>query len=69
MVAAGMPAMDTLAAATVHAADLCGLSEELGTLAPGKAADVVAFARNPLKDIDAISEVALVMRAGAIFRD
>ena len=64
MVAAGMPPMACLVAATVSAADLCGLSETHGTLQVGKQADVVALGANPLEGIQAMHDVRFVMKAG-----
>ena len=64
MVEAGMPPMACLHAATVAAADLCGLSETHGTLEPGKQADLVALGSNPLDSIEAVHDVRFVMKAG-----
>jgi len=64
MVQAGLKPQQALVAATVNAADLCGLSEQVGTLAPGKQADVIAVAGDPLEDVTELEEVIYVMRAG-----
>ncbi len=64
MVAAGMPPMACLHAATVAAADLCGLSQTHGTLEVGKQADLVALGSNPLEGIQAVHDVRFVMKAG-----
>ena len=66
MVEAGMSPMATLRSATVNAAALCGIEAEVGTLDPGKRADVIALAENPLQDISRMSEVVMVMSAGQI---
>lgn len=68
MVQAGMPAMFTLQAATVHAAELLGMSEDLGSLASGKFADVVAVPGNPLEDIRVMQKVSFVMKDGKVYR-
>lgn len=68
MVEAGMTPMEALGAATVNAAELCGLSAEIGTIEAGKAADIVAFGASPLEDVRRVRDVVFVMRAGAVFR-
>ncbi len=68
MVEAGMTPADALAAATVGAADLCGLADEIGTLEGGKAADIVAIEGNPLEDIAAMWDVVFVMKGGVVHR-
>ena len=69
MVDAGMPAREALQSATLNAAELLGESENLGVLEAGKWADVVAFPRNPILDIQVMGEVAWVMKAGEIVLD
>ena len=66
MVESGMSPMSTLVAATIHAAELCGLEEELGTLERGKTADLIALRGSPLEDINNMSRVQLVMRSGEV---
>ena len=51
MVRHGMTPMTAIEAATVNAADLLGLSTEVGTIEPGKAADIVAMRGDPLSEI------------------
>jgi imidazolonepropionase-like amidohydrolase len=53
-----------LHAATSGAAELLGLDDEIGTLEPGKVADVVAVAENPFRDIRALREIRLVVQGG-----
>lgn len=69
MVQHGMTPMTAIEAATVNAADLLGLSQEIGTLEPGKRADLIAVAGDPLADVTALKSVAFVMRDGRIYRD
>ena len=64
MVEAGATPMQALRFGTAAAAELLGIGEELGTLEPGKKADLVAVSGNPLQDIDALREVRLVLRGG-----
>jgi len=64
----GMPEMVAIQTATVNAAHMLGLDGQLGTIAPGKKADMIATARNPLEDISALMEVGFVMRDGKVFR-
>jgi len=66
MVEAGMNEMEVLVAATTNAAELLGLSDEIGSLEPGKAADLIATERNPLVDITELQRVSFVMKAGVI---
>ena len=68
LVEAGMPPAEALRTATVHAAELLGLSSTLGTLEPGKLADVVAVPGNPLQDIRKTEAVFFVMKEGVIHR-
>ncbi|MDY7229542.1 metal-dependent hydrolase family protein [Hyalangium rubrum] len=69
LVEAGMPPAEALRTATVNAAELLGVSDTLGTLEPGKLADVVAVPGNPLQDIRATQKVFFVMKEGVIHRN
>jgi len=69
MVRNGMTPMTAIEAATVNAADLLGLSDEVGVLEPGMRADVIAVAGDPLTDVTALKTVAFVMRDGRIYKD
>jgi len=68
MVEAGMPPMFTLQAATTHAAELLGMSNDLGSLAAGKFADVVAVPGDPLQNISLMKQVSFVMKDGVVFK-
>lgn len=69
MIEAGMPAMTAIVSATVSAADLLGQSEDLGAIAPGKLADIIAVPGNPLTDPAEFGRVHFVMKGGRVFKD
>ncbi|WP_375759483.1 amidohydrolase family protein [Corallococcus exercitus] len=69
LVEAGLPPAEALRTATVNAAELLGVADKLGTLEPGKLADVVAVPGDPLKDIRVTQKVFFVMKDGVIHRD
>src|SRR4029079_14370493 len=64
----GMPAVEALKAATVNAADLLGLSSEIRTVEPGKSADIIAVAGDPLTDVTVLKKVAFVMARGEVVK-
>ena len=64
MVKYGMPPVEALKAATVNAADLLGLSSEVGTIEAGKSADIIAVAGDPLQDVTVLKKVDFVMARG-----
>jgi imidazolonepropionase-like amidohydrolase len=66
MVEAGMPPLEALRAATVNAATLLGAGDDLGAIAAGRYADIVAVAGNPLQDIALLNDVAFVMKGGTV---
>jgi imidazolonepropionase-like amidohydrolase len=68
MVKYGMTPMQAIQSATTSAADLLGKSEILGSIAPGKYADIVAAYDNPLDDIHAIEHITFVMKEGKIYK-
>jgi imidazolonepropionase-like amidohydrolase len=68
MVAAGMPPLFTIQAATTHAAELLRHIGELGVVAPGAFADVIAVDGNPLDDVTVLQHVAFVMKEGRIYK-
>src|SRR4051812_45907146 len=69
MAADGMTPAQCLRAGTSSAADLLGLANKIGTLAPGKLADVVAVPGNPFEDIRVTQSVLFVMKEGLIYRN
>ena len=68
MVQAGMPALFVLQAATINAARLLRHDKELGSIAAGKLADVVAVEGNPLDDISVMKHVSFVMKEGVVYK-
>jgi imidazolonepropionase-like amidohydrolase len=68
LVKAGLPPAYTLQMATINAAQLLGHEDELGTVAAGKYADLVAVLGNPLDDITVMSKVSFVMKAGVVYK-
>jgi imidazolonepropionase-like amidohydrolase len=64
MVEAGLTPMQVITAATQSSAEFLGVSKDLGTLAPGKWADLIVLAKNPLADITNTRTLEMVMIAG-----
>ena len=65
----GMPPAQSLKAGTSSAAELLGLQKEIGTLEPGKLADIVAVPGNPIENIKVAQSVLFVMKEGTIYRN
>jgi imidazolonepropionase-like amidohydrolase len=68
MVKYGMTPMQAIQAATSNAADLLGRSNEFGSIKPGKYADVIAVAGDPLTDIRLLENIQFVMKDGKIYK-
>lgn len=66
MVEAGMPAMQAIRSATINAARLLRVSDELGEIKPGAYADIVAVKGDPLADITALESIDFVMKNGQV---
>jgi imidazolonepropionase-like amidohydrolase len=62
----GMSPLEALQAATTTAAELLGVSDHTGRIAPGLEADLVVLERNPLQDIGAVQDVLMVVSDGAV---
>jgi imidazolonepropionase-like amidohydrolase len=60
----GVPEMDVLMAVTKNGAELLGIEDQVGTLEPGKLADVISVDGNPLDDMGCLRNVGLVMKDG-----
>jgi imidazolonepropionase-like amidohydrolase len=67
MVEAGMTPADAIVSATVNAAELLGLESQVGTLAPGRSADLIAVPGNPLVDASLLQKVDFVMKRGVVY--
>jgi len=65
----GMKPMQAIRTATTTAAELLGWSDKMGTIEPGKWADLVAVSGDPLKDITELQRVQFVMKSGAVFKN
>ncbi len=68
MVKYGMSPMQVIQAATSSAADLIGRTSEFGSIKPGKYADLIAVAGDPLKDVTVLENVQFVMKDGIVFK-
>ncbi len=68
MVEHGMDPMSAIVAATVNAAELLGLAAEIGTIEPGKSADIVAVRGDPLADVGLLRNMNFVMARGRVHR-
>jgi imidazolonepropionase-like amidohydrolase len=65
----GMSPMEIIKSATSRAADMLDMTGQIGVLAPGAYADIVAVSADPLRDIKALGEVTFVMKDGGVFRN
>ena len=63
-----MPPMEAIKAATISAAELLGVKDQLGSIEAGKIADVVAVDGDPLKDSQAFGRVVFVMKDGVVYK-
>jgi len=68
MVRYGMTPMQAIQAATSNAADLLGRPNEIGSIKPGKFADIIAVSGDPLADIGVLENVKFVMKDGKIYK-
>ncbi len=68
LVKGGMKPAEALQAATVNAAELLGLSDQIGGIEAGKFADVIAVSGDPLADITNMENVVFVMKGGEVIR-
>jgi len=69
MVELGMSPMDAIRSATSRAAEMLDRTGELGVVAPGAYADLIAVAGDPLKDIGELERVGFVMKDGSVFKN
>ena len=64
----GQPQMEALVSAMAVAAESIGLDKQIGTIAPGMQADIIAVDGDPLTDITAVRRVVFVMKGGKIYK-
>ena len=68
MVKAGMTPMDAIIAATGSAADLIGDTADIGSIRPGRYADIIAVEGDPLADVTLLERVPFVMKGGVVYK-
>ena len=66
---AGMTPMQIILACTKNAAHVSHIENEVGTLEPGKFADILVVDGNPLEDLQVLTHLKMVIHAGTIIRD
>jgi imidazolonepropionase-like amidohydrolase len=69
MVTLGMSPMDAIQSATSRAAEMLDMKGEIGVIAPGAYAEVIAVAGDPLKDVGELEHVRFVMQNGMVFKN
>jgi len=66
---AGMPPLDVIRAITINAAEMLGWADRVGTIEPGKLADLIAVTGDPVADITELERVRFVMKDGQVVRN
>jgi imidazolonepropionase-like amidohydrolase len=69
MVQMGMPPLEAIQTATLNASDLLGWGDRIGTLEPGKFADIIAVNGDPLADVHVLENVSFVMKGGEVVKN
>ena len=69
MVDLGMSPAEAIRSATSAAAEMLGQSGDLGVVAPGALADLIAVTGDPVADISTLKNVSLVIKGGVVVRD
>jgi len=69
MVRFGMTPLQAIRSATLDAAELLGWKERVGSVEPGKLADLIAVRGDPLTDVRGLEAVAFVMKGGVVVKD
>ena len=65
----GMSPLEAIRSATVRPAEMLDMQGELGIIAPGALADIIAVEGDPLADIHALESVPFVMKDGSVFKN
>src|SRR5262249_43701138 len=68
MVKYGMTPVQAIRSATTNAAELLGMQNDVGSIAPGKYADLVAVKGDPLSDVTVLEKIDFVMKGGEVFK-
>jgi hypothetical protein len=63
----GMPALDVIRVGTIFGAEAIGMARDLGSLEPGKLADLIVLDKNPLEDMKNTESIRLVMKNGRVY--
>ena len=69
MIKWGMTPMQAIQSASINAADLLGWKDRIGSIKPGKLADIIATSENPLDNIKTLEDVKFVMKGGIIYKN
>ena len=67
MVHAGLPNITVLKAATINGANALGVADKLGSIEPGKLADLLVIKGNPFEDIKVTRNIKLVIKGGVLY--
>jgi imidazolonepropionase-like amidohydrolase len=68
MVKYGMTPMQAIQSATINAAKMMGWDSQVGSIAPGKYADLIAVDGDPLADLGLMMKVGFVMKGGTVVK-
>lgn len=69
MVEMGLTPLQAIQAGTVNAADLLGWADKIGTVEPGKFADIIAVDDNPMQDTSTLEHVKFVIKGGVVIKN
>jgi imidazolonepropionase-like amidohydrolase len=64
-----LPTIEAIRAATTNAADLMGWSDKIGSIEPGKYADIIAVSGDPVADVGELEHVKFVMKGGVVVKN
>lgn len=68
MAEAGMPVLESIKSATIIAAEVLGLQDDIGSIKAGKQADIIAVDQNPVESIETMTNVSFVMKGGKVYK-